>query len=401
MARRAPAPIPLPKSLARRIWMNAQRLDVDAPFGAGPAATRAAVEHLGYVQIDTINVIERCHHHILYSRIPAYRRTDLDHAQRVDKSVFEYWTHALSYIPTRDLPFFLGYMRRYKDNPHRWFGSVTPADTRKALRLLRRQGPITIRDIDDDILVDKHHLWASRKPSKRALEFAFYCGIVTIASRQGMLKSYDLIDRHFAWTERPKAESERAVLDYLLDRGLRAQGLVSVDSLCHLDARRKPAMRALIDARVRRNELVPVAIAGVDAIAHWARPQVLDEASSLPESDRVHLLSPFDPLVIQRKRLAQFFDYDHLFEAYVPKEKRQLGYFALPALIGDRVVAAIDMKADRSCDRLRLQKWTWTPGARSPAGKRRIEEAMHRFARFQFARDDPADATAGSELVPE
>src|SRR4051794_19606076 len=89
-------------SAARRIWLKAQRLDRREPFGAGPGATRAAIEHLGYVQIDTINVIERSHHHILFTRIPGYRREDLHRAQTLDKSVFEYWAHALAYIPTRD-----------------------------------------------------------------------------------------------------------------------------------------------------------------------------------------------------------------------------------------------------------------------------------------------------------
>src|ERR1700754_1168889 len=85
------------KVAARAIWLRAQRLDAEAPFGEGPSATAAAVNHLGYVQIDTIHVIERCHHHILWSRLPDYRRADLHAAQSADKSVFEYWTHSLSY----------------------------------------------------------------------------------------------------------------------------------------------------------------------------------------------------------------------------------------------------------------------------------------------------------------
>ena len=111
---RIPQPFPLALPDARKIWLRAQRLDAPAPFGGGPAATRAAVEHLGYVQIDTIHVIERSHHHILYTRIPAYRREDLHQAQAVDKSVFEYWTHALSYVPTSDIRFFLPAMRYYR-----------------------------------------------------------------------------------------------------------------------------------------------------------------------------------------------------------------------------------------------------------------------------------------------
>ena len=94
----------------RRIWLRAQRLDSESPFGSGPQAVRQAVEHLGYVQIDTINVIERSHHHILYTRAPRYKRTDLEQAQSLDKSVFEYWTHALAYVPTSDYRFFISAM---------------------------------------------------------------------------------------------------------------------------------------------------------------------------------------------------------------------------------------------------------------------------------------------------
>src|SRR5438045_6372987 len=107
MPRHAAKPHPLTRADAKRIWLHAQRLTTAAPFGDGPAATRAAVEHLGYVQIDTINVIERCHHHILYTRIPDYRREHLAQAQSVDKSVFEYWTHALSYLPVAAMRFYV------------------------------------------------------------------------------------------------------------------------------------------------------------------------------------------------------------------------------------------------------------------------------------------------------
>jgi len=108
---RATEPRPLTQAAARRIWLHAQRLETPEPFGSGPEAVAAAVDHLGYVQIDTIHVIERCHHHILYSRIPAYARADLRQAQSVDKSVFEYWTHALSYVPAKDFRFFVPAMR--------------------------------------------------------------------------------------------------------------------------------------------------------------------------------------------------------------------------------------------------------------------------------------------------
>jgi uncharacterized protein len=385
---RADKPVPLTKAAARHIWLRAQRLDTEAPFGDGPAATAAAVEHLGYVQIDTINVIERCHHHILWNRIPQYRRADLRQAQSIDKSVFEYWTHALSYVPASDLRFFLPAMRRHRREGHKWLSSVKPADLRKVMRLIRRDGALTIRDIDDDVLVDKEHLWASRKPSKRALQLAFYGGVLTICERNGMLKTYDLMARHFGWDRPPKPASQREITGYLLDRALRAQGLVSLDSVCHLDAPSKPSVRRLIEARVRRNELVPVALEGAGKQEHWARRETL-ETAGLASSGLVHILSPFDPLVIQRKRTHLIFDYEHRFEAYVPKEKRRFGYFALPVLVGDDIVAALDLKTDRQNRKLLLQKWNWV-GTGAPKGarkdiKRRIEEELHRFERFQLA----------------
>lgn len=372
---------------ASRIWMRGLRLDALAPFGAGAQAVADAVAHLGYVQIDTINVVERCHHHILWTRIPDYRRADLRQAQSVDKSVFEYWTHALSYVPTADLRVFIPSMRRHRRERLSWFKSVRQKDLRKVMRLVREGGALTIRDIADDVLVEKEHLWASRKPSKRALQFAFYTGALTISERNGMLKSYELIGRHFGWDRPPRAASPTEVATYLLDRALRAQGVVSLDSICHLDAPSKPAVRRLIEARLRRGELLGVALEGARH-EHWVRPEALARAGE-GAAGLVHILSPFDPLIIQRKRTQLFFGYAHRFEAYVPKDKRRFGYFALPVLVGEDIVAAIDLKTDRQNKRLLLQKWTWV-GSGAKRGARKhlkpgIEDALHRFERFQLA----------------
>jgi uncharacterized protein YcaQ len=384
MPRPPETPFALAKSDARRIWLSAQRLDRSAPFGDGPEATRAAVEHLGYVQIDTINVIERCHHHILYARIPGYRREHLRQAQTVDKTVFEYWTHALSYLPTKDMRFYVGAMKRHWQRRSVWFTAVRPADLRKVLGRIRTQGALTIRDIDDNVLVEKDHAWASRKPSKRALQLAFYRGLLTVSERTGMLKTYELMTRHFGWNRLPEAASEREILNYLLDRALRSQGVVSLDSVCYLDAPRKPAIRRLIETRVRRKELVAVALEGAGTLPHWLRPQTL-EAAVVGAEETVHILSPFDPLINQRKRLQLFFDYEHRFEAYVPKRKRRFGYFALPVLVGDEIVALIDLKTDRARQKLLLQQWTWLGKSSRRSHKKRIEGALHRFERFQLA----------------
>jgi uncharacterized protein YcaQ len=376
--------IQLTSAQARRIWLHAQRLDTTEPFGSGQEATPAAVAHLGYLQIDTIYVIERSHHHILHTRIPSYRREHLHQAQSIDKTVFEYWTHALSYLPTETLRFHVRQMRRDWRRRVVWYGKVSDGDLRRVVSRIRRQGPITMRDVDSDVRVDKDYAWASRKPSKRVLEATFFKGLVTISRRAGMLKTYELLTRHFNWDRLPRAAKESETLNYLLDRALRSQGVVSVDSICYQDAPRKPAMRRLVAARVRRRELVPVQVDGAERSLHWVRPDTLD-ASPEPEQEQVHILSPFDPLIIQRKRLRLFFDYDHRFEAYFPKDKRVFGYFVCPVLIGDRIVAALDLKTDRQRQKLLVQRWHWLGPGKPRAHRARVEEALHEFEHFQLS----------------
>jgi uncharacterized protein YcaQ len=375
-------PITLTARQARRIWLAAQKLDVTAPFGTGPAAVKAATEHLGYVQIDTINVIERCHHHIFFNRIPAYRRSDLATAQSADKSVFEYWTHALSYVPTRDLPFYLDEMRGHRTEPLRWYADAKPDDLKKLLRRIRKDGGLSIRDVEDEELQEKDHPWASRKPSKRVLQYGFYSGHLTISERNGMVKTYELIDRHFGWPPRPKAATERQVAAYKLDRALRSQALINASSVLHQKLRYPPEIASLIETRARTKTLGPVEVEGHEG-SYWAEPQSL-EMKDEPPLDLVHILSPFDPLIIQRRRTSQFFGYDHVFEAYVPKAKRKYGYFTLPVLVGDEIVAVLDLKADRAAGKVLIQAWHWVGTGSARKHKRVIEEALTRFQKFQL-----------------
>jgi uncharacterized protein YcaQ len=197
--------------------------------------------------------------------------------------------------------------------------------------------------------------------------------------------------RHFGWdtppNKPPKPASVRETFVYLLDRALRAQGIVSLDSICHLDPPSKAAIRRLIEARVRARALLPVALEGAGKQEHWAEPATLEHAGTA--SELVHILSPFDPLIIQRKRTHLFFDYEHRFEAYVPREKRRFGYFALPVLVGDTIAAALDLKTDRKNRKLLMQKWSWVGGGAQKNARKdlkaRIEQELHRFERFQLA----------------
>lgn len=377
-------PLVIDAARARRLWLNASRLDSRTPFGAGPEAARAAIEHLGYVQIDTINVIERAHHHQLFTRIPDYRRDDLAMLQSDERSVFEYWTHALSYVPVRDLRFFVPQMAAHRASPAQWFSRCSAEDLDALLKRIRKEGPVSIRDVDGDVRVEKDHPWASTKPSKRVLELGFYNGDLVISRRDGMVKTYELLPRHFGLRKPPKPAGEADIAAYLLDRGLRAQGLVNGPSLMHPRQTLTPLLAELIDKRVRGRKLAPVRVECWETPL-WAERALLD--AELPELDPelTHILSPFDPLVIQRGRLAQFFGYEHVFEAYVARDKRRFGYFTLPVLVGDRFVAVLDLKTDRAAGRVLVQAWHWLV-EETPRLRQLIEEELTRFERFQLAK---------------
>src|SRR5207302_5268896 len=132
-----------------------------------------------------------------------------------------------AYIPIEDMPYYVRAMRRYWRLRSVWFTNVKDNEVRKVLTRIRQNGALTIRDIDDDVLVEKDHAWASRKPSKRALQLAFYKGLVTVSERTGMLKTYELMTRHFGGQRLPRAASEREPADPLIDPALRAQAGVS------------------------------------------------------------------------------------------------------------------------------------------------------------------------------
>jgi hypothetical protein len=275
-------------------------------------------------------------------------------------------------------------MREYSPRKHPFLKAVQPAELRSMVARIRRSGALTIRDLDDEVLLDKTHPWMSRKPSKRVLQLAFTKGLLTISEREGMVKTYEVTTRHFGWKRLPPAATVNEMGKYLLDRALRSQGLVSIESACYMDAPSKSLVRRLVEARVRRGELVPVELHGAGKAQHWARPEVLEERLEAAE-ELVHILSPFDPLVIQRKRLQLLFDYQHRFEAYVPREKRVFGYFACPVLVGPEIVAAIDLKTDRERGKLLLQRWTWVGKGSARAHKRAIEAQLQAFERFQLA----------------
>jgi uncharacterized protein YcaQ len=284
-------------------------------------------------------------------------------------------------VPVRDFRFFVPAMKAHRDQPTRWSASDTEAGTR-LIRKIRRDGPISIRDIDADDLVEKAHLWASKKPSKGLLERGFYDGRLVISERQGMVKTYEDIERHFGWKTLPRGATPSQIAEYQLDRALRAQGVISAHSVMYPWKTFSAEVAALVERRVRRKELREVRV-GNSTTPYWAPPAVLDDMTE-PAEPLVHILSPFDPLIIQRARLQHFFGYDHVFEAYVTKAKRKFGYFTLPVLVGEDVVAALDLKTDRAAGKLLIQAWHWLEPARPRTHKKMIEAELARFERFQL-----------------
>lgn len=368
---------------AKKIWMRHQGLHKASAFGTGTKGTLKAIQQLGYVQIDTINVIERAHHHILWSRVPNYRPQHLVRLQSVEKSVFEYWSHVLSYFPTESFYFHRLRMETNKVKPNKWYSSVSGMDRKRLLERIEVDGPISIRDITDDVLVEKDHEWSSKKPSKKVLQLLFNRGELVISERQGMLKKYELTERHFDQHEEMQIPTEEEVFAYKLERELRAQGIVSIQSMMPMTYKAdKVKMEKLVRAQEEDGKLVGVQIPGI-AGEHW---MLKKESKSTFDEELVHILSPFDPLVYNRKRFHSFFNHDYRFEAYVPKNKRKYGYFALPVIVGSELVALIDMKADREKEQLLIQQWTWMIKKPSRKVKNRIEDRIGEFEKFQFNR---------------
>lgn len=378
------APIQLNLKQARKIILSQNRLSQDSKyFGtSSPITVQKIIEHLGYVQIDTIFVVERSHHHILFNRLPDYRRSDLSLCQSNKKSVFESWTHALSYVPTRDLKYYVGPMKAWGKEPSNWFSDVTQSDFLKLKRKIARSGPLTIRDMDDTIPGKKNDWWDSNKPSKKILQFGFHAGEFAISKRIGIVKEYELFNRHFKDHTDRKAVKESERMQFLINRAFSSQAIASLDSICHL----RPSLKPMILKQLEKNKKVfqEIKVSGLENTKFWIQPDKIDGQLDFEVDDsKAHILSPFDPITIQRKRLKMFFNFDYLFEAYVPEKKRKFGYFLLPVLIGDRIVAGLDLKTDRINNKLIIKNFHWFT-KKSKYDLKLIEESLNKFENFQL-----------------
>jgi uncharacterized protein len=334
----------------RRIALAQQGLLKADAFGKGKKATLQAIEHIAYVQIDTISVVERAHHHVLWSRVSDYRPNYLDQLMK-ERQLFEYWFHAAAWLPMRDYRFALPRMN-LKDGDRNWFKQSDKKLIRSILNRIREEGPLRARDFEDTRTGKKE--WWDWKPAKRALEQLFMKGELMTSHREGFQKVYDLRERVLPdWVDtREPALAEYA--DYLIETTLRAHGFATQKAMTYLRKGKalRDAVTGQLAARVDAKQLVQLDMGKNNFI--YIDPELL-ESRTQRSGSKVRILSPFDNSVIQRERGRDIFDFDYQIECYVPEAKRKFGYFCLPLLYRDSLVGRIDCKVHRKDKRLELK----------------------------------------------
>lgn len=329
-------------SQLRFLTLESQGLTKPYPFGKGKDAVLKTVEHLGYLQIDTLSIVERAHHHTLWTRIPDYQTAYLDELV-AERKIFEYWFHAASYLPMKDFRFVLPQMLNVKQSETHYY-NADPKVMKYVLDTIRAEGPKKARDFENE--TKRAGSWWSWKPTKIALERLFLQGDLMISRRNGMQKTYDLTENVLPKSINTTTPTDLEFAEYLVKTYLNAYGFTTVKQITHLKTgeliRRNvdKVLKSMLQART------------IQLINIENRPPVfvykdLLEKSLNRTASSIRLLSPFDNSIIHRDRVKQFFDFDYKIECYTPKEKRQFGYFCLPILFGDTFIGRVDCKAHR------------------------------------------------------
>lgn len=333
----------------RRLALCKQGLAARQQFGAGLSGTLSAIEHLGYVQIDTLAVVERAHHHVLWNRVPGHDPLYLNQLVS-EQHIFEYWYHAASFLPMRDYRYALPHMESVRNGEHRQYSNVDKRLMKEVLARVTEEGALRLRDLDKG--AKGEGTWWNYGPGRRAVEKLFMQGDLMVCGRNGMEKVYDLAERCLPEGLNLSVPTQSEYAAYLLDTTLRAHGVFTWKQLLHLKTGKslRDAMREALDERIEAGDVK--ALGKASAPIAYLDLKALEHVSTVDATVRV--LSPFDNLVIHRDRLSALFEFDYRIECYVPASKRVFGYFCLPILYGDQFVGRIDCKAHRADQRFEV-----------------------------------------------
>jgi uncharacterized protein YcaQ len=310
-------------------------------FGRGKRAVQKCIEQLGYVQIDTISVVERAHHHVIWSRVPTYQPRMLNELVR-DSKVFEYWFHAAAYLPMSQYRYVLPRMHAIKSGEKHWFTNTDRRLMKKILQRIRHEGPLLARDFTDKS--NGQNGWWEWKPAKQALEQLFMEGDLMVVERRGFQKVYDLTERALPASVNTKVPDTSEQARYFIDTAIRSYGFATLKSFTYLRKGNtiRESVKEQLYGMLNDNALVEAELPCGTPV--YCDPLLITRKRP---QHRVVILSPFDNCVIQRERCRRTFEFDYQIECYVPAPKRKFGYFCLPLLYSDRLVGRIDCKADR------------------------------------------------------
>lgn len=326
---------------ARRLVLASQGIHREGDFARGPKALHNVIEHLGYIQIDTISVVERAHHHTAWNRIKNYRKEWLEQAL-AQQQVFEYWAHAAAYLPIRDYRFSLPRKQAFLDGDKHWY----PTDSKQmryVMDRIRVEGALQAKDFVQQ-RNRSDHAWGGQKPAKMALEQLFMQGDLMVAKRDAFQKVFDLSERVLPDTVNQTVPSTQEYLDHLIVRFLNANGIGTASEIAYLRKGLKAVIKRRCEELVEDTKLVLLSVKEKSYFALPSYEAVLKKKLSLR---KVKILSPFDNLLIQRQRMRDLFSFDYQIECYLPAKKRRYGYFVLPILAGQQFIGRLDAKIDR------------------------------------------------------
>lgn len=327
----------------RQLAINSSLLHPQPIAPRGMIDSLKVIEHLGYVQIDTISVVERAHHHILWNRVQNY---DKEHLNRLlaDQKIFEYWFHAASYIPMRDYRYALRQMNSVRRGESKYFNRGDSYLMQEILAQAKSEGQVCSRDFLNKNEKTVQGWWKS-SIVRKSIEQLYMQGELMVCKRVGVEKFYALAENCLPSGLDLTEPSVEEYARYLFETVKRSHGVFTWKQLLHLKSgtELKIAMRSILNEQIDAKMIESVQLDSGEWL--YVDLEKIDQFNVTEKS--VKILSPFDNLVIHRDRLMALFNFDYRLECYVAPEKRQYGYFCLPILYGAELVGKIDCKAHR------------------------------------------------------